>query len=276
MSFPRHPRAVITGAGSGFGRALALALARRQGRILVADVNADAAEATVRLVEAAGGAAVAFRCDVSRLTEVEAAADRIDSLWGGADIVVNNAGVAAAGCIGELAMADWQWIVGINLWGVIHGCHVFVPRFREQKCGFILNVAAAAGFVSLPEMGAYSMTKAGVISLSETLYGELGPAGVNVTVACPSFFKTNLMETFRSPGARQRVIAQNLFNRSTVSADQVAADTLASLEAGRLYAIPQRDARLLWRLKRFSPSAYFGTIRKRFYSKAVERQLTKG
>lgn len=273
MPFPPQPRAVVTGAGSGFGRALALQLARRQGRILVCDVNLQGAEETARLVQNAGGTAAAFRCDVSSSADLERAAAEADRLWNGTDILINNAGVAVAGRVGDISLEDWAWIMNINLWGVIHGCHVFVPRFRKQKSGYILNVAAAAGFISLPEMSAYSVTKAGVISLSETLFGELGPDGVAVTVACPSFFKTNLMDTFRSPEARQRNIAQNLFNKSKATADHVAAASLDALEKGKLYAMPQADAKAIWMLKRLNPAFYFNTLRKRFYSKTVERHL---
>lgn len=275
MTFPVRPRAVVTGAGSGFGRALALALGRRGGRVLIADVNLAGAEETAGLVAAAGGEGVAARCDVRRVDEVEALALEMEARWGGVDIVVNNAGVAAAGPVGAVTLDDWRWIVDINLWGVVHGCHVFVPRLRAQGSGYVLNVAAAAGFISLPEMGPYSLTKAAVISLSETLYGELGPAGVHVTVACPSFFKTNLMESFRSAEERQRKAAQNFFARSAATADEVAARTLDALERGRLYAIPQTDAGLLWRVKRFAPALYFRAVRRFFYSKAVERGILK-
>ena len=275
MSFPQRPRTVITGGSSGLGRALALRMAHRQGRILVADVNMAGAEETVRLIQEAGGEGVSFACDVTKPNDLERAAVEMERLWGGTDILVNNAGVAAAGQVGEQSLDDWKWILGINLWGVIHGCHAFVPRFRESKSGYILNVASAAGFVSLPEMGSYNVTKAGVISLSETLFGELGVHNVNVSVACPSFFKTNLMASFRSPAELQRKMAQNFFNRSTITSEQVAAIALAALESGKLFAIPQADANFAWRLKRLSPAFYFGAIRKQFYSKMVEQQLLK-
>lgn len=275
MSFPKQPRAVITGAGSGLGRALALQLAHRQARILVADVNMAGAEETVRLIKEAGGTGVAFSCDVTKPEDLVRAAEEMDRLWGGTDILVNNAGVGAAGLVGEQSLDDWKWIMGINLWGVIHGCHVFTPRFRAQKSGYILNVASAAGFVSLPECSSYSVTKAGVISLSETLYGELGTANVNVTVLCPSFFATNIMKSFRSAQERQRTIAMNLFGRSQTSADDIAAQALKALESGSLYAVPQADARFAWIMKRLSPAFFFRTMRKNFYSKLVEKQLLK-
>lgn len=275
MAFPKRPRAVITGAGSGLGRALALQLARRQARILVADVNMAGADETVRLVNAAGGEGVAMPCDVTKPEDLVRVADEMDHLWGGTDILVNNAGVGAAGLVGEGSLDDWKWIVGINLWGVIHGCHVFTPRFRAQQSGFVLNVASAAGFVSLPECGSYSVTKAGVISLSETMYGELGSANVNVTVLCPSFFKTNILDSFRSAQDRQRTIAQNLLKKGNMTADAIAAQALAALEAGTLYVVPQADARLAWRMKRMNPAFFFRTMRRNFYSAMVEKRLLK-
>lgn len=275
MSFPVKPRVVITGAGSGLGRAIALKLARRAARILVTDVDLASAEETVRLVGEAGGEGVAFPCDVTRVADLEGAAAEADRRWGGTDILVNNAGVAAAGLIGEQALDDWKWIVGINLWGVIHGCHVFAPRFRERGSGYILNVASAAGFVSLPEMASYNVTKAGVIALSETLSAELGSCGVHVSVACPSFFKTNLMSSFRSPDARQRLMAGNLFKRSPATAEDVAAAALDGLEGQTLYVVPHLDGKLAWRLKRLSPGLYFAAMRRLFYSMGFDRQLLK-
>jgi NAD(P)-dependent dehydrogenase (short-subunit alcohol dehydrogenase family) len=273
MPFPTNPRAVVTGAGSGLGRALALNLARRGGRILVADINVASADETVRLAKAAGGDGVACSCDVTRVADLERVAAEADGRWGGVDILVNNAGVAAAGLVGEQSLDDWAWIVGINLWGVIHGCHVFAPRFRAQRSGYVLNVASAAGFVSLPEMASYNVTKAGVISLSETLCSELGASGVRVSVLCPSFFKTNLMNTFRSPGDRQRAMAENLFRRSRATADEVAASGLAGLEAGRLYIVPHADAKRAWWLKRMNPGFYFSAMRRGFYSWGGDRKL---
>jgi short-subunit dehydrogenase len=107
------------------------------------------------------------------------------------------------------------------------------------------------------------------------MYGELGSAGVHVTVLCPSFFKTNIMNTFRAAQDRQRTIAHNLFRRSNAGPDEIAAAGLTALEAGTLYVVPQADAKLAWWLKRLSPALYFGSMRKRFYSKLVETQLLK-
>ncbi len=261
MKLPQSVRAVVTGGASGLGRALCLELAKRQGRVLIADVDVDGAEATAADVRRGGGKAEVMRCDVAKLADVEALGERTDELWNGVDLVVNNAGVAVAGRVGDVSMSDWQWITGINQWGVVHGCHVFVPRLVRQQQGWILNVASSAGFATLPEMAPYNVTKAAVIALSETLHSELAPHRIGVSVACPTFFKTHLMSTFRSPDERQRKLAQRMFDRSSVTAQQVATACLRGLERGRLHIVPQADGRLVSLVKRLSPRVYHGAMR---------------
>ncbi len=131
MSLPPNVRAVVTGAGSGIGRAFSLEIARRRGSVLCADIQLGAAEETARLVEAAGGVGIATQCDVARLEDVERVAAEADTRLGGTDLVINNAGVAVGGEVGEVSIEDWRWLMDINLWGVIYGCHVFVPRFKK-------------------------------------------------------------------------------------------------------------------------------------------------
>ncbi len=258
--FPEKPRAVVTGAGSGLGRALALELARRGARVLATDVELATAEKTAREVTEAGGEGAALRCDVTRAEELEAVAQEADRRWGGVDVLVNNAGVAAAGKVGEAPLKDWEWIVQVNLWGVIYGCHAFVPRMRAEKRGWILNVASAAGITCLPEMASYNVTKAGVIALSETLRAELAPEGVKVSVLCPTFFATNLLDRFRAPQERYRKVAQRMFDRSRITAEGVAKEGLEGLERGRLFILPQADGRLAWYFKRLLPSVYSWSV----------------
>ncbi len=257
MKFTSQPRTVITGGGSGLGRAIALQLAPLGARILIADLHAERADETAHDIEKAGGKAVTVTCDVADAAQVDALSARMDKEWLGTDILVNNAGVACAGGVGELPLEDWKWILGINMWGVVHGCHSFAPGMKARRSGYILNVASSAGIASLPEMGAYNVSKAAVISLSETLHAELNPHNVHVSALCPTFFKTNLLESFRSPDERQRKFAHLMFERSTMTADQVAREALEGLSQNRLMVIPQKDGKALWRVKRFSPALYF-------------------
>lgn len=250
-------RAVITGAGSGLGRALCLELARYRARILVSDRDIPSAEETARLVEQAGGKALVQACDVTKAEEVEALAETAFSQLEGVDLLVNNAGVATGGAVGEVPLSEWKRVLDVNLWGVIHGCHSFAPRLRQQGSGHILNIASAAGLLSVGSMGPYNVSKSGVVSLSETLYLELKPAGVGVTVACPTFFRTNIAAA-SAPYSDPKLtsVANRLVDQSRILPDTVARKLLRAVERGARYALPIADGRWAWRLKRLSPDVF--------------------
>lgn len=272
MSLPSQPRAVITGGASGLGRTLCLQLAQRSARILIADIHQERADATAGEVRAAGGTAQVFIGDVSDPKQVEAMINTAVQAWGGIDLLVNNAGVAGAGAVGEVSLEDWHWIVGINMWGVIHGCHYAVPIMRSQGSGHILNVASSAGIANLPEMASYNVSKAAVISLSETLHTELMHHGIHVSALCPTFFPTNLLESFRSPDERQRKFAETMFKRATMSCDTVATAALKGVEQNEPHIIPQKDGKLLWAVKRLSPSFYLRKVAKGYRAKVVDKR----
>lgn len=253
----KNADAVVTGAGSGIGRAFATEIARRGGRVVCADLDESRAKETVTTIEAAGGEAIAVACDVSDLPQVEALRDTaVEWLHRPPSLVVNNAGIGAGGkVVGEAPMADWQRTLGVNLWGVIHGCHVFAPALRELGHGGIINVASAAGFTAAPRMAAYNVSKAGVVSLSETLAAELAGSGIAVTVLCPTFVKTNIFDgELIDAGAAG--LARKIARVAGFSADRVARTTLDAHDKGRLYVVPQLDAQLLWRTKRLLPVPY--------------------
>jgi NAD(P)-dependent dehydrogenase (short-subunit alcohol dehydrogenase family) len=259
MSIPESPRVVVTGAASGLGRALCLALAKRAAKIVIADLDVPGAEETAHAVEAAGGKAAVQRCDVSKFEQVDALATFADREFAGVDMIVNNAGVVAGGSVGSLSLRDWEWVVGVNLWGVVYGCHVFAPRFKQQRAGHILNIASAAGLAASPDVGPYSMTKAGVVSLSETLVAELSEFQVGVTVVCPTFFNTNIVASGRFTGSAAEAkgkSAQSFMTKSKVSATDVAAHALRSCDRNQLYCVPMADARWGWRLKRLVPELF--------------------
>lgn len=249
-------QAVITGAGSGIGQALAIELAARGGQVLCSDIDEAAAHRTKHLIEDQGGRAKSVACDVAQLTHVQQLAEDAHDWFGGPpSLVINNAGVGAGGqSIGRTPIDDWEWTLGINLWGPIYGCHVFAPLLRQRNQGGIINVASAASFGSAPGMAAYNVSKAGVLSLSETLAAELADTKVAVTVLCPTFVKTNILESGRITSDSIR--AARTLMKFGMSAQRVARITLNANDRGRLYAVPQIDAKIGWQVKRAAPAAY--------------------
>ncbi|ALR13381.1 short-chain dehydrogenase [Mycobacteroides saopaulense] len=254
-------KAVVTGAGSGIGRAFAVELARRGGLVLCADINAErAAETVAEINRLSAGCARAVTCDVASRSQVEALVlEAQDFFSGPPTLVINNAGVGIGGKpVGEIGLDDWNWALGINLWGVIHGCELFTPLLRGAGRGGIINVASAAGFAAGPSMASYNVSKAGVMSLSETLAAELSGTGINVTVLCPTVVKTNIFKDGRLTGVE--VGASGLLDRiielTGFSPEKVAVRTLDAHDRGRLYVLPQFDANVIWHLKRHFPTPY--------------------
>lgn len=261
-------RAVVTGGASGLGRAIALELARRGARVVVADVDRAGAEATVAEIAALGIVGItahAVECDVRSAESVEEVAAFADRELGGTDVIVNNAGVATSGLTGEIPLENWRWVVDVNLWGVVHGCHVFLPRFRRQGSGYVLNVASAAGLLSPPRMAPYNVTKTAVVSLSETLRAETEGSKIHVTVLCPTFFRTRILDNSRGGDPNDKARVEKMMDRSRLQAPEVAIVALDALEANRLYAVPMWDGFLLWGVKRLSPGRFprlFGYVEK--------------
>ena len=250
--------AVVTGAGSGIGRSFAMELAKRGGQIVCADINLAAAEETVQLIQSeTGQKAFAVKCDVGLKEEVQALSEQAETLLNHpVSLVINNAGVGLGGRFDEVSLEDWQWCMHVNLWGVIHGCHYFVPKFKQQGSGAIINVASAAGYTAAPEMTAYNVTKSSVLALSETLASELQAYNIAVNVLCPTLVPTNIMKNGRLPSRYSGLADKLLMNHAFTTSDAVVKKTLNRLDAGKLYTIPQPDAKLFWWMKRASPSLY--------------------
>ncbi|MDV2439009.1 SDR family NAD(P)-dependent oxidoreductase [Acinetobacter gerneri] len=250
--------AVVTGAGSGIGRSFALELAKRGGIVVCADINLSAAEETVELIQnQTTSKAYAVQCDVGIKEQVQALSEQAEKLMKHpVTLLINNAGVGLGGKFDELSLEDWQWCMHVNLWGVIHGCHYFVPKFKQQGYGAIINVASAAGYTAAPEMTAYNVTKSSVLALSETLSAELRGANIRVNVLCPTLVPTNIMKNGRLPKQYAGIADDLLMNHAFTTSDTVAEKTLNNLDAGKLYTIPQPDAKLFWWMKRASPSLY--------------------
>jgi NAD(P)-dependent dehydrogenase (short-subunit alcohol dehydrogenase family) len=199
--------AVVTGAASGIGRAIAARAAQEGMRVVLADIEADALERAAAELRATGADVLAVPTDVANAESVAALAERTIAAYGAVHLLFNNAGVAAGGLLWERTLADWEWVLGVNLWGVIHGIRSFVPLMLAQKDeGYIVNTASAAGLISTPALSIYTMTKHAVVALSETLSVQLAQQGeaVKVSVLCPMWVNTRIMESARNrPAALQ-------------------------------------------------------------------------
>ncbi|GHC90338.1 short chain dehydrogenase [Nocardiopsis terrae] len=259
-------RVLVTGGASGLGAALVRALAARGDRVIATDLAEHAPDT---LPEGVGY----LRLDVTRDEDWATALDRVEHTWGGLDVLVNNAGVAAGGRIDVLTVEDWRWITEINLFGVVRGCRTFTPLFKRQGSGHIVNTASAAGLVHPPVMSSYNAVKAAVVALSETLTHELGPYGITTSVVCPTFFRTNLASSLSGRDPEVEAFAARLINRSKLTADDIAAEVLKGVDRGRPVILTDRAGRLALRTKRLMRPLYDRTMRR--MAEGVRRRVER-
>jgi NAD(P)-dependent dehydrogenase (short-subunit alcohol dehydrogenase family) len=241
--------AAVTGAASGLGRAMALAFAGEGMHAALADVDEPGLKSTLNEVQSRGVRAFAMRVDVSRYQEVESFCSKAIAQFGATHVVCNNAGVSPLGAVWENTLADWQWILGVNLWGVIHGVRAFVPRLLAQGEGHVVNTASVAGLISPPGMGAYNATKHAVVALSESLYHDLRLRGspVGVSVLCPAYVPTGIADSERNrprelwnPGkkpSKEEALLKKAVASGKLSADDVARAVVAAVKEERFYVL---------------------------------------
>ena len=241
--------AAVTGAASGLGRAMALAFAGEGMHAALADIDEPGLKSTLNEVQGRGVRAFAMRVDVSRYQEVESFCSKAIAQFGATHVVCNNAGVSPLGAVWENTLADWQWILGVNLWGVIHGVRAFVPRLLAQGEGHVVNTASVAGLISPPGMGAYNVTKHAVVALSESLYHDLRLRGspVGVSVLCPAYVPTGIADSERnrprellnpakSPSKEEGMLKKAVAS-GKLSADDVARAVVAAVKEERFYVL---------------------------------------
>ena len=242
--------AVLTGAGSGFGRELALLCAARGMKLVLADIQPDALEATMALLPA-GTDALAVPCNVAKAAEVAAMAEQTYTRFGTAHLLFNNAGVSAGGFSWQTTEDDWSWVLGVNLMGVVHGIRAFVPRMLAGGGpAHVVNTASAAGLVSVPGSSIYCVSKHAVVTLSECLYHELRgeDAKVNVSVLCPAFVPTGILDSARnrpselaSVNPTATVFAdrrKKAITSGRLSAADIAQAVADAVEGNRFYILP--------------------------------------
>lgn len=272
MTHLQDNRIVITGGGSGLGRAIALRFAREGWRLALADINQPGAEETLRLIQQAGGTGFVQACDVCEAGDFEMLVQQLRAQWGGVDVVVNNAGIASAGSVVESRYSDWDTTLDINLMGVVRGCRELVPLLLEQGAGHVVNIASFAAIATPPSMAAYNVSKAAVVALSESLRAEVIDAGVDVSVACPSFFKTNLLDSMISPDPALKKVTEKIMERMPVTASDVADDIYNAVMQRRFMVITHKDARLQWRMKRAAPELFYRMVRERMKARFQTRK----
>ncbi|MEE8463312.1 MAG: SDR family oxidoreductase [Gammaproteobacteria bacterium] len=255
MSSGDARRVLITGAASGLGKSLALRFAADGWRVAVCDLDEDRLSQTAEEIDRAGGTCMHLRADVTSEQDIEQLAESVSDHWGGLDVLVNNAGIAIAGRTDETSMEEWRRIFEVNFFGVLRTTQAMLPLIAQG--GHIINVASFAGIAAAPGLAAYNTTKAAVISFSESLRAELVDREIGVSVACPAFFKTRLMETSGAPHDKTRAMVERVMERSKITADDVAEQVFASVRTRQFMLIPHVDARWYWRWKRFFPELYF-------------------
>ena len=249
---------LVTGAASGIGRESALAFARRGAHLFLGDVNQAGLDETATAIRALGRTVQTRVVNVAERDQMRAWADEVHTSVDAVDILMNNAGVGLGGGALYTTLEDWDWIVGINLFGVIHGCHFFVPRMVARgRGGHVVNVASAAAFVATATLAAYSTTKYAVLGLSEALREELAPYGIGVTALCPGMINTAITETtpLRGPDAtpemRRRIV--DLYRRRNYGPERVAENVLRAVQRNRAVAPIAVEAWAMYYLKRLAP-----------------------
>lgn len=250
--------AVITGAGSGIGRALAQALSTRGCELVLADVNADGLDETARSL---ARPVVTKVVDVSKRPEVEALAALTHERFGHADLVVNNAGVTVHDSVAEISFEDFEWVMNINFWGVVYGTKAFLPRMLERRAGVIANVSSVFGIVGWPLQGAYNASKFAVRGFTEVLWRELDGTGVRAVSIHPGGIKTNIVKSMRfrrgATATASHATTARLFDKMAKTTPETCAQViLEGLDRGDKRVLIGSDAKMLDRLQRTSPTGY--------------------
>ena len=248
-------KVLISGSGSGLGRAMALRYAGHGAEVCVSDINVEGGNETVALVEQAGGKAFFLECDITKQWDVDKLALKVAERWRSLDVLVNNAGVATAGLLESESMEQWQWVLEINVLGHIRMTKAFLPLLKasQSQNKNIINIASQAGITPAPGMGSYNLTKAAMVSLSETSYLELAPQGIHVSVVCPAFFDTNLGSSLRAGEPGMDELVQNMIKNSGVSAEEIAEIISKQVADKKFMIITHKSGRKAHFWKRYLP-----------------------
>ena len=248
---------LVTGAGSGIGRETALESGRRGADLALCDIDEAGLEATTDAARALGREVFSMRVDVSQTEEMRAFADAVHGRIEAVDLLVNNAGVAIGGGSLDTSIEDWDWILGVNVRGVVLGCHFFVPAMVRRRSGHVVIVSSGAGYSASDALVAYCTTKFAVLGFAESLQAELAEHGVGVTAICPGLIDTpstraaRLVGAWDKPEVRERMVEG--YRRRGYGPERVARNILKAVQRGRVVAPVSPEAWALYYAKRFTP-----------------------
>ncbi|MDD0843484.1 SDR family NAD(P)-dependent oxidoreductase [Pseudomonas sp. Gutcm_11s] len=274
MAYYNNKIAVVTGAGSGIGRAIAHALSAQGCKVYCTDIDLAAATAVAQELDNASP----YRLDVADAAAVSVFANEVFTREGRVNLLFNNAGVGHAGAVVDTELADWKWVMNINVMGVVHGLHAFLPRMLEQDSpGHIINTASGAGIIPMPRTAPYCASKHAVVGLSQSLAGELHGSNVGLTILCPGTINTAIIKNTKMSGStaqeRQAQAIEHYAKKGT-SPEQVADDVLRAVVKGKLFCVtPRKEVGLGWFLQRLSPGLMQWIMRARMNTvEGVKRQ----
>jgi NAD(P)-dependent dehydrogenase (short-subunit alcohol dehydrogenase family) len=255
-------KVLVTGAASGLGAALTQQFADRGDDVLATDIGMDFVTPGSPSGTDVGMDGNQLRLDVTSDEDWSAARDWVTEHWGGLDVLVNNAGVAGGGRVELCTLEEWSRLFETNLYGLVRGVRTFTPMLKAQGSGRIVNVASLAGLVHPPGMGAYNAVKAAVVAFSETLSHELAPYGVSCSVVCPSYFRTNLVDSMQGSDADVAAKVAEMVRSSPLTAGDIAEAVLEGIDQGVELIIPDEPARTAYRLKHTVRAAYDAEMRR--------------
>jgi len=258
------------------GQSIALAWASKNNnvKICIADIHNIRGEETLSMLNARGIDGFYQHCDITLDEDVNTLISALETRWGGVDLVFNNAGVATGGSLADESIAQWQWVIDINLLGMVRVSQAVLPLFKKQGSGYFVNIASQAGLTPIPYMNSYNAVKAAVVSLSETMKLELAPDNIDVSVVCPSFFKTNLDESMRSDNPAMHKMMARLFKKSDMTREAVANTIYDQVKQKRFLILTHKLGKRAFLMKKLLPSSrYINSMLKQ--TKAMKRAMEK-
>lgn len=252
---------VVVGGASGLGRELLLEAHRKGYRIAFLDINTARAKQLAHEFSENNVEYIFQQCDIRHEDECRRALERIMQRWGHIDIVVQAAGVASAGLVETVTKEHWQQQLEVNLLGTVNINQAALRMMKQQKFGHLVNVAGLIGLLPTPSMSSYAATNAAIIAYTESLYTELEPLNINVSLVCPSFFKSHLNENLYTTDPIARARFERLINRPDMPTAEVARRTLVQIEKQRFLILPHPNSSVLWRQKRWFPERFYRSLK---------------